>query len=1173
MAVLGVGLPSFVRSATPTSPGPPAATEQTPESEPAQDATPAASTAMSPSFFHPLQATLACRADPPPLDRPGADFGAWAEHCELGRIAQRREAIIAVVPDPHDSLYENVFDRILEAIDRAAAKAGYVRDRYYLPWQSERAARRRDNRTAPAPGSREHETTPGLLLFRRTCGAQPPAAGEADDASCKPGVLAVLLVGETSAWGVHHRVLERALMVADSFETDFAARRLRILGPTFSGSVSSLHDALEHHLCTHPMMRHTGFDVVTGEATGANNAGVMQSDRRDSACRAAGRGDGPPIVYHATVTNDGETMQRFYRWLAGTMGLDLKNGSARPCTLAGVGILTEDDTEYARGFAPSDFPVPTTDWPVSVDGCKGPDPAFALKPELVVRYPSRLAHLRSVYERTRRHDAAPAQLAVDDRQRMLDLSLADSDEAVEAVPAFSDKTQYADELVLAESLKAMCRSDLRFLGIIGVDITNRLFLAREVQRYCPDVRLFSLESDVLYAHPDVADDMNGSLIVSPYPLFPQNGAWTPPTARGVIAPFGDSAAQGSYNAVLHLLAQQDGKLRDKQQFETMPPHPRVPPIDDDLPVWVSAAGNGTLWPVTVVPRDHPREAPATDDRVFVTTGQWKWAFGAIWLTCSFLALGYWVGRYPPRRHIVALGLLRLFRGFGVFRPVKGAAIEHALFSLLALAPVTCAYVAAAGFVLFEHILRQPQPWEVFDQRLLYGIWAGCADVIPGVPAVATGLALIAACVDAVVALVASVTAKLRGRAPETRWFQRAGLIAAGIALGTFLVLKHGLVFPPDVWIMLRERAIRASSGLSPLLPAGVFAAAIFFAARMQLVRMHHRASPRIADPMAECDHPAVAGMHWLRDHILDIILRFGGGAWPGALLAVLITLVWWFGGMPRAMTTLEGPVWNWPLALQFLAGLVLVAASYAPFVVGCYRLRDYLRRHANLPCVEAFSRLPGRAAQKMSVILVQPPPPVEMARALQQLRLLSSQVHTAKLKIDDELRIALYGALSAASTIEEALVRELDPHVDPPRGDEPARTARQLLHDVAATLAQVVASQWERPASRGALAATRPRLRKLAADHGRDQPTAELYRRAADNETQIWLRLAEEFVATQSTTFFHDVLHTLRQLLTTATVTALLLLAGASSYPFERRPMLLFMMQGLVVGMVVITVA
>jgi hypothetical protein len=48
-----------------------------------------------------------------------------------------------------------------------------------------------------------------------------------------------------------------------------------------------------------------------------------------------------------------------------------------------------------------------------------------LQPELVVRYPSRLAHLRSIYERTRRHNAASAQLPVDDRQRMLDLSLAD----------------------------------------------------------------------------------------------------------------------------------------------------------------------------------------------------------------------------------------------------------------------------------------------------------------------------------------------------------------------------------------------------------------------------------------------------------------------------------------------------------------------------------------------------------------------------------------------------------------------------------------------------------------------------------------------------------------------------------------------------------------------------
>jgi hypothetical protein len=66
----------------------------------------------------------------------------------------------------------------------------------------------------------------------------------------------------------------------------------------------------------------------------------------------------------------------------------------------------------------------------------------------------------------------------------------------EAVPAFSDKTQFSDELVFTGSLKAMCRSDPRFLGIISVDSVDRLFVAREVRRYCANLRLFTLESEL-----------------------------------------------------------------------------------------------------------------------------------------------------------------------------------------------------------------------------------------------------------------------------------------------------------------------------------------------------------------------------------------------------------------------------------------------------------------------------------------------------------------------------------------------------------------------------------------------------------------------------------------------------------------------------------------------------
>lgn len=309
----------------------------------------------------------------------------------------------------------------------------------------------------------------------------------------------------------------------------------------------------------------------------------------------------------------------------------------------------------------------------------------------------------------------------------------------------------------------------------------------------------------------------------------------------------------------------------------------------------------------------------------------------------------------------------------------------------------------------------------------------------------------------------------------------------------------------------------------------------------------------------------------LHTRTLALIHHFGGGRRLGAALAAAALVAWLLGRIPRAMTTLEGPVWNWPLALAVLVVLALVLASYIPFVRGCRSLRSYLRRHANLPMVDAFSRLPGRAAQKMSVILLRPPQLADTARALQQLRLLRSQCPSTRLHLDDELRADLDRAMSRVPEIENTLRRELEAADGHPAARGPHSKTHEQLHDVAVTLVRVLASQWRRAASDSEPTAVTDSLQRLGSDDARDVPTAELYARAGADKTWVWLRLAEDFVAARSAVFVHDVLDRLRRLLTAATSAALLMLVGLAAYPFERRTMLLAMAQGLVVAMVIST--
>jgi hypothetical protein len=228
-------------------------------------------------------------------------------------------------------------------------------------------------------------------------------------------------------------------------------------------------------------------------------------------------------------------------------------------------------------------------------------------------------------------------------------------------------------------------------------------------------------------------------------------------------------------------------------------------------------------------------------------------------------------------------------------------------------------------------------------------------------------------------------------------------------------------------------------------------------------------------------------------------------------------------------------------------------------------LEDYACDHDMRMRHHGFEVVTGSATDVKSA------PLAERARALQQLRLLSSQYPAIRARFDGERRAELDAAMRRASDIQDELGRELAPTAGCGPGGTNGRS-QALLHEVAETLARVLASRWDGAVSNDKLTATTAKLRKLHADHPRELPTAELYQRADDDELQVWLRLAEELVAAQSTVFFHEVLDRLRRLLTSATVTMVLLLVGLSSYPFERQPMLLFVIQSSVVAMVVGTI-
>ncbi len=142
------------------------------------------------------------------------------------------EVLIVTVPDPVETHLSLFFDRTMDALQQALTRQGYLFAGATLPWDSKQHPESDDWQTRQGQVEFEHaqEEMPGLLIYRK----RP----EADGKNANP--LFVLVVGETPTTGIHKDQFARAVALFNSWSKkypDGVPKRLRILGPTFSGSV------------------------------------------------------------------------------------------------------------------------------------------------------------------------------------------------------------------------------------------------------------------------------------------------------------------------------------------------------------------------------------------------------------------------------------------------------------------------------------------------------------------------------------------------------------------------------------------------------------------------------------------------------------------------------------------------------------------------------------------------------------------------------------------------------------------------------------------------------------------------------------------------------------------------------------------------------------------------
>ena len=420
------------------------------------------------------------------------------------------EFLIATLPDPVDAGPGWRFDLLVDCIERALEANDFVQDRFSLPWSCNRTTAK----TTPASRSSLQEWEPGVILFRHLN---------------RPHLLMLFLVGESPTSGICKKALTSALnTIGRCAEWD---GDVKILGPALSGSRTSLRITLTDWYRQTPVdgslspkqRPNLHFTIISGSATNSANKQMLEVE-------VDGKED--LITFFATVIPDQIALKKFREYLH------------QVAPVAKVAELRESNTGYAGGTT---FQGSTT----------GND----ADPWIILPFPMHISQLRSRYERQQHAVAQPTPTGSDDSDggpKNLTIPLDEMSQPSDVPPSFVPSlTSGSVDLVLANILSTISKEGVTHVGLFATDDRDKLFLAGQIHKYCPDVRLFTFESDILFNQPEYNADLRGMVVVSTYPLINSNQTWTFPfrSARNEDRrlQFPLQGAEGTYNAVLALL--------------------------------------------------------------------------------------------------------------------------------------------------------------------------------------------------------------------------------------------------------------------------------------------------------------------------------------------------------------------------------------------------------------------------------------------------------------------------------------------------------------------------------------------------------------------------------------------------------------------------------------------
>lgn len=463
-----------------------------------------------------------------------ADFQALIEDgCPLRAangtcLVKPQNFVIAIVPDPVRTHLALQFDRSIDAIEDAAQDENYIFDRAFIPWDSHLRQESDDLEKRVQATWYEHamHNYPGLIIFRGTRENGNRA-------------LFVLVVTETPTGGVSKEQFDYAIRqiktisgvkdlasqkswgwtngTCESQTPGCVPRGLRILGPTFSGSLASLRQLVS---CDHGKPQYPLVSIHSGSISSRDE--LLDFDRSGQAC-------GVHLV--SFQESDDVVIDRFLQFLT-TTTYSRRNWNYNRDEVA---ILSEDESAYGRPDESAGG--------VNVGG----------KDVLKLYFPREISQLRTAYQKD--VESASDQDSHGPPRDILrpsaELPGVDSD----TVQSYSSSQMpLSQEGVMLGVVSELRRHNSLFIIVRATDPLDTLFLAHYLRSAYPQGRIASIGADMLFRREAEDPQLHGVLALSTYsPAIAANHSFRSYEEGHVERVFPSSTEIGTVNAMRSLL--------------------------------------------------------------------------------------------------------------------------------------------------------------------------------------------------------------------------------------------------------------------------------------------------------------------------------------------------------------------------------------------------------------------------------------------------------------------------------------------------------------------------------------------------------------------------------------------------------------------------------------------